>query len=73
MTAALAQFAVSTVTSDDLELVHASKEGDVSAFEQLVWRYDRKLLRIAQHVLHNREDSQDAVQEAFLKALERKT
>ena len=44
MTAALAQFAVSTVTSDDLELVHASKEGDVSAFEQLVWRYDRKLL-----------------------------
>jgi len=70
MTAALAQFAVSTVTSDDLELVHASKEGDVSAFEQLVWRYDRKLLRIAQHVLHNREDSQDAVQEAFLKAFQ---
>jgi len=70
MTAALAQFAVSTVASDDLELVHASKEGDVSAFEQLVWRYDRKLLRIAQHVTHNREDSQDAVQEAFFKAFQ---
>ncbi len=57
-----------TVASDDLELVHASKDGNVAAFEQLVERYDRKLLRIAQSVTHNREDSQDAVQEAFLKA-----
>jgi RNA polymerase sigma-70 factor, ECF subfamily len=48
--------------------VHASKNGDAAAFEQLVKRYDRKLFRIAQSVTHNREDSQDAVQEAFLKA-----
>jgi RNA polymerase sigma-70 factor, ECF subfamily len=54
----------------DLELVHASKEGDVAAFEELVKRYDRKLFRIAQSVTHNREDSQDAVQEAFLKAFQ---
>ena len=51
-----------------MDLVHASKKGDVAAFEELVKRYDRKLLRIAQSVTHNREDSQDAVQEAFLKA-----
>src|ERR1022692_1160687 len=70
MTTASAQFAVSTVASDDLELVHASKNGDVAAFEELVKRHDRKLLRIAQHITHNREDSQDAVQEAFLKAFE---
>jgi RNA polymerase sigma-70 factor, ECF subfamily len=70
MTAASAQFAVSIAASDDLELVHASKNGDVSAFEELVRRYDRKLFRIAQHVTHNREDSQDAVQEAFLKAFQ---
>src|SRR5271168_1074055 len=62
------QFAVGKAACDDLELVHASKDGDVAAFEQLVKRYDRKLLRIAQSVTHNREDSQDAVQEAFLKA-----
>ena len=54
--------------SDDLTLVHASKGGDVSAFEELVKRYDRKLLRIAQHLMHNREDAEDVVQEAFLKA-----
>ena len=68
MTADSAQFAARTVASDDLDLVHATKDGDVAAFEQLVKRYDRKLLRIAQCVTHNREDSQDAVQEAFLKA-----
>jgi RNA polymerase sigma-70 factor, ECF subfamily len=70
MTVESAQFAARTVTSDDLDLVHASKNGDIAAFEQLVTRYDRKLLRIAQHVTHNREDSQDAVQEAFLKAFQ---
>src|SRR2546427_12258406 len=70
MTADLAQFAGRAVASDDLNLVHATQNGDVSAFEQLVGRYDRKLLRIAQHVTHNREDSQDAVQEAFLKAFQ---
>jgi RNA polymerase sigma-70 factor (ECF subfamily) len=70
MTEDPAQLAVTTVASDDLDLVHASKNGDVAAFEQLVKRYDRKLFRIAQHVTHNREDSEDAVQEAFLKAFQ---
>jgi RNA polymerase sigma-70 factor (ECF subfamily) len=62
------QFDITADASDDMDLVHACKNGDVAAFEQLVKRYDRKLLRIAQSVTHNREDSQDAVQEAFLKA-----
>jgi RNA polymerase sigma-70 factor, ECF subfamily len=68
MTIDSAQFAVTALANDDLDLVHATKNGDVAAFEQLVRRYDRKLLRIAQSITHNREDSQDAVQEAFLKA-----
>ena len=70
MTTDSAQLAVTTVASDDLDLVHASKNGDVAAFEQLVKRYDRKLFRIAQHVTHNREDAEDAVQDAFLKAFQ---
>jgi RNA polymerase sigma-70 factor, ECF subfamily len=56
--------------SDDLDLVHATQNGDISAFEQLVGRYDQKLFRIALSVTRNREDSQDAVQEAFLKAFQ---
>jgi RNA polymerase sigma-70 factor (ECF subfamily) len=70
MTADSVEFVGRAVASDDLDLVHAIQSGDVSAFDQLVWRYDLKLLRIAQHVTHNREDSQDAVQESFMKALQ---
>jgi RNA polymerase sigma-70 factor (ECF subfamily) len=55
---------------EDLDLVLASKAGDVAAFEQLVARYHRKLLRIAQHITHNLEDAQDVVQETFLKVFQ---
>jgi RNA polymerase sigma factor (sigma-70 family) len=73
MAAPSAQFTAWTVASDDLDLVHASKDGDMTAFEELVKRYDRKLFRIAQSVTRNREDSQDAVQETFLKAFQHLT
>ena len=66
----LAQLVGKAVVRDDLDLVHATQAGDVAAFEELLERYDRKLLRIAEHITHNREDSQDAVQEAFLKAFQ---
>jgi|HubBroStandDraft_4_1064222.scaffolds.fasta_scaffold119641_1 RNA polymerase sigma-70 factor (ECF subfamily) len=65
-----AQFAVREVASDDLDLVHASKKGDAAAFEQLVKRHGRRLLRISQTVTRNKEDSEDAVQEAFLRAFQ---
>src|SRR5579863_7306741 len=68
MTDNLTQFDVTEEAGGDTDLVHASKNGNADAFEQLVKRYDRKLLRIAQSVTHNREDTQDAVQKAFLKA-----
>jgi RNA polymerase sigma-70 factor (ECF subfamily) len=63
-----AEFATMCTPDDDLVLVHASQGGDVTAFEELVRRYDRKLLRIAQHVTNNLEDAEEAVQEAFFKA-----
>src|SRR6058998_1462735 len=54
--------------SDELALVASAKAGDDSAFEELVRRYDRNVFRIAQHITQNREDAEDVVQEAFLKA-----
>ena len=54
--------------SDELALVQAAKGGDVGAFEELVRRYDRNVFRIAQHITQNREDAEDVVQDAFLKA-----
>ena len=55
---------------DELSLVQAAKSGDLGAFEQLVKLYDRNVFRIAQHITHNREDAEDVVQDAFLKAYE---
>src|SRR5256885_12274364 len=54
--------------TEELALVQAAKRGDDSAFEELVRRYDRNVFRIAQHITQNREDAEDVVQEAFLKA-----
>src|SRR6478609_2112077 len=59
---------VSEPVSDELILVQRAKGGDVSAFEELVKRYDRNGFRIAQHITQNREDAEDVVQDAFLKA-----
>lgn len=67
---ALIQSKVQEPASDELALVQAAKQGDVSAFEQLVKRYDRNVFRIAQHITQNREDAEDVVQDAFLKAYE---
>src|ERR671922_2747222 len=61
---------VSEPVSDELTLVQAAKGGDVSAFEELVRRYDRNVFRIAQHITQNREDAEDVVQDAFLKSYE---
>src|SRR4051794_28422631 len=54
--------------SDELALVQSAKAGDVAAFEELVKRYDRNVFRIAQHITQNREDAEDVVQDAFIKA-----
>lgn len=59
------------LTEGDLQLVQAAKEGDIHAFDELVKRHERQMFRIAFHLLHNREDAQDAVQEAFIKAYQK--
>ena len=56
------------VNDDESLLVGDARKGDVGAFEQLVRRYDRNVFRIAQHITQNREDAEDVVQDAFLKA-----
>jgi RNA polymerase sigma-70 factor (ECF subfamily) len=56
--------------TEELVLVNSAKAGDVGAFEELVRRYDRNVFRIAQHITQNREDAEDVVQDAFLKAYE---
>ena len=59
---------INGILDPDRALVESSRSGDVSAFEELVRRYDRKLYRVAQGITHNNEDAEEAVQTAFLKA-----
>jgi len=58
------------VKDDEPVLVAAAKSGDISAFETLVGRYERKIFRLAQNITQNREDAEDVMQESFLKAYE---
>jgi RNA polymerase sigma-70 factor (ECF subfamily) len=58
------------VKDDEPILVAAAKAGDISAFETLVGRYERKIFRLAQNITQNKEDAEDVMQEAFLKAYE---
>src|SRR5258705_9496235 len=62
------QHSISDPPSEELVLVRAAKGGDDKAFGELVKRYDRNVFRIAQHITQNREDAEDVVQDAFLKA-----
>lgn len=55
-------------TGEELALVNAARAGDDQAYEALVRKYDRNVFRIAQHITQNREDAEDVVQDAFLKA-----
>jgi RNA polymerase sigma-70 factor, ECF subfamily len=56
---------------NDLELVREAKEGSITAFDELVRRHERQMFRIAHQMLHNREDAQDIVQDAFIKAFQK--
>jgi RNA polymerase sigma-70 factor (ECF subfamily) len=56
------------VKDDEGALVAAAKAGEISAFETLVNRYERKIFRLTLNITQNREDAEDAMQEAFLKA-----
>ena len=51
-----------------LLLVAAARSGSSHAFEALVKRHTRRILRVAQRVIGNREDAEDIVQRSFQKA-----
>lgn len=52
----------------DEELVERVNRGDRRAFQVLVDRHKRMVFNIAWRMLRNREDAEDAAQEAFLRA-----
>ena len=63
--------ALAAVTSlphlDERALVAEAQTGSRPAFEELVRRYDRDVLRLALNLMKRPEDARDVYQEAFLK------
>jgi RNA polymerase sigma-70 factor, ECF subfamily len=52
---------------DDKLVIERAQAGERAAFDELVHRYDRDVLRLALSVLHSAEDARDVYQESFLK------
>jgi RNA polymerase sigma-70 factor, ECF subfamily len=57
-----------TDASSDAELVSLAVAGNDAAFALIMRRYNRLLFRSARSILKNDDDTQDAVQEAYLHA-----
>jgi RNA polymerase sigma-70 factor (ECF subfamily) len=52
----------------DAELVDATQRGDLAAFAELSRRYRDRYMRFALRMLGNRDDAEDALQSAFIRA-----
>lgn len=52
---------------DDNQLILRAQQGDVMAFEQLVFRHDRKVLSLAAQYVTSAEDAKDIYQEVFIR------
>ena len=55
-------------SEDEKLLIEQAQTGSREAFEELVRRHDRDILRLAYHMLGNREEAREVYQETFLKA-----
>ncbi len=53
---------------EDRVLVHRALEGDLSAYDDLVRRYQERVYATLYHMTSNHEDANDLTQEAFIKA-----
>ena len=69
MELALRRTAQGVQESDEEKLlIEQAQSGNREAFEELIRRHDRDILRLAFHMLGNREEAREVFQETFLKA-----
>ncbi|MFH0990477.1 MAG: RNA polymerase sigma factor [bacterium] len=51
----------------DIALIQKAKAGDLIAFEQLIYRYDKQVLSLTARYVQSAEDAKDIYQEVFLR------
>ena len=61
--------AKSAEAEGDAELVRRAQQGEKEAFAMLVCRHEQRVYWIVQGILQNQADSEEVLQESFLKAL----
>ena len=54
--------------ADEMDLVKRARRGDLSAYDDLVRRYQERIYATVYHMTANHEDANDLAQEAFIKA-----
>jgi RNA polymerase sigma-70 factor (ECF subfamily) len=59
---------IDAMASSDAELVRRVRAGDIGAYGVLVSRYRDRLGRYAVHMIGNREDAEEALQDTFVRA-----
>ena len=62
-----ARQAAAVKVAEEQALVRKAQAGDRLAFEALVRRFDREVLRLAMNLVHRPEDARDIYQESFLR------
>src|SRR6266705_1749170 len=54
----------------DFSLVERYLAGDMTAFDELMLRYERQIYRVCYRFVENRDDAKDLAQDVFIKAFE---
>ena len=52
---------------DDTEVIREAQKGSATAFDELVYRYDKQVLSIAARYVNQADDAKDIYQEVFLR------
>jgi RNA polymerase sigma-70 factor, ECF subfamily len=53
--------------ADDIDLIRRFRDGDLSAFESLVQRYQGRIYNLCRYMINDPHDAQDAAQDVFIK------
>ena len=56
-----------TALENEIEVLHQCQKGDLRAYEKIYRHFEQPMLRMAQRMLHNQNDAEDAIQVAFMK------
>jgi len=56
---------------EELELVQATKQGDLNAFNELVLKYQDRVFNLVHRILENRDMAKDITQDTFIHAFQK--